>query len=87
MGSVSLLQRIFPTQELNEDLLHCRQILYQLSYQGSPGARHRDGPKLSLVFITCYYTELQCAAFFLPHGQSPGETQYAQCALSYHGVL
>ena len=33
VGSLSLLQ-IFPTQELNWDLLHCRQILYQLSYQG-----------------------------------------------------
>ena len=32
MGSLSLLQRIFPTQELNGGLLHCRQILYQLSY-------------------------------------------------------
>ena len=31
-----LLQGIFPTQELNQDLLHCRRILYQLSYQGSP---------------------------------------------------
>ena len=36
VGSLSLLQRIFLTQELNWDLLHCRQILYQLSYQGSP---------------------------------------------------
>ena len=27
---------IFQTQELNQDLLHCRWILYQLSYQGSP---------------------------------------------------
>ena len=27
---------IFPTQELNWGLLHCGQILYQLSYQGSP---------------------------------------------------
>ena len=34
--SLSLLQEIFLTQELNQDLLHCRQILYQLSYQGSP---------------------------------------------------
>ena len=31
-----LLQRIFPTQESNRGLLHCRWILYQLSYQGSP---------------------------------------------------
>ena len=36
MGSLSLLQGIFPTQELNWDLLHCRWILYQLSYQGKP---------------------------------------------------
>ena len=36
MGSHSLLQGIFPTQESNWGLLHCRQILYQLSYQGSP---------------------------------------------------
>ena len=36
VDSLSLLQWIFPTQELNWDLLHCRQILYELSYQGSP---------------------------------------------------
>ena len=35
VGSLSLLQRIFLTQELNWGPLHCRQILYQLSYQGS----------------------------------------------------
>ena len=33
--SLSLLQGIFPTQELNLGLLHCRQILYQLSYEES----------------------------------------------------
>ena len=36
VGSLSLLQRIFLTQESNQGLLHCRQILYQLSNQGSP---------------------------------------------------
>ena len=36
VGSLSLLQWIFLTQELTQDLLHCRQILYQLSYQASP---------------------------------------------------
>ena len=36
MDSLSLLQGIFPTQESNRCLLHCRQILYQLSYQESP---------------------------------------------------
>ena len=34
--SLSLLQRIFPTQESSWCLLHCRWILYQLSSQGSP---------------------------------------------------
>ena len=36
VGNRSLLQGIFPTQELNQGLLHYRQILYQLSYQGRP---------------------------------------------------
>ena len=31
VGSLSLLQWIFPTQESNRHHLHCRQILYQLS--------------------------------------------------------
>ena len=34
VGILPLLQGIFPTQELNQGLLHCRWILYQLSYQG-----------------------------------------------------
>ena len=34
VGSLSLLQGIFLTQESNQGLLHCRQILYQLSCQG-----------------------------------------------------
>ena len=37
VGSLSLLQGIFLTQELNRGLLHCRRIFYQLSYQGFPG--------------------------------------------------
>ena len=36
MGSCSLLQGIFPTQGSNPGLSHCRQVLYQLSHQGSP---------------------------------------------------
>ena len=36
VGSLSLLQGIFPTQGLNPGLPHCRQILYQLSHKGSP---------------------------------------------------
>ena len=36
VGCHFLLQGIFLTQESNPGLLHCRQILYQLSHQGSP---------------------------------------------------
>ena len=47
VGSLFLLQWIFLTQESNWGLLHCRWILYQLSYQGSVLIRrgkfgHRD---------------------------------------------
>ena len=35
-GSFSLLQGIFPIQRSYPGLLHCRQILYQLSHKGSP---------------------------------------------------
>ena len=36
VGCHALHQGIFPTQGLNPDLPHCRQILYCLSHQGSP---------------------------------------------------
>ena len=36
VDSLSLLQWVFLIQELNQGLLHCRWILYQLSYQGGP---------------------------------------------------
>ena len=36
VSSVSLLQGILPTQESNQGFLHCRKILYQLSYKGNP---------------------------------------------------
>ena len=38
VGSLFFLQWIFLAQESNQGLLNCWQILYQLSYQGSPEA-------------------------------------------------
>ena len=59
VGSLSLLQGIFPTQGSNQGLLHCRQILYQLSYQGSLywwadslPLSHQGSPD-TLIFISC----------------------------------
>ena len=51
VGCCSLLQGIFPTQGLNPGLLHCRWILYQLSYQGSPGTIMRGQMLLKETFI------------------------------------
>ena len=36
VGSLSLLLGIFQTHELSQGSLHCRQILYLLTYQRSP---------------------------------------------------
>ena len=36
VGSLSLLQGIFPTQGSNPGLLHCRWVLYQVSHQENP---------------------------------------------------
>ena len=54
VGSLSLLQGILPTQESNRGLLPFRQILYQLSYQGS------------LYMYTYIYTLLICLLSYLP---------------------
>jgi len=41
LGSHSLLQEIFPTQESNLSLLHYKQILYHLSHQESPYGKYK----------------------------------------------
>ena len=64
VGSLSLLQEIFPTQGSNWGLLHCRQILYQLSYQGSPASISSDGnaPRVGHLSPTAHlpWMTLQC---------------------------
>ena len=53
VGSCSFLQGIFPTQGSNPGLLHCRQILHQLSHQGSPRILEWIAyPFLQGVFLT-----------------------------------
>ena len=42
VGCYFFLQGIFPTQGSNPGLLRCRQMLYHLSHQGSPGIRKLD---------------------------------------------
>ena len=53
MGSLSLLQVIFPIQESNQGLLCCRQILYQLSYQGNPNLHIN----IRNLILCCYFEQ------------------------------
>ena len=60
VGSPSFIQWIFPTQESNRGLLHCRQILYQLSYQRSHSISARLACRASSIF------KFYCLARILP---------------------
>ena len=55
VGSLFLLQGVFSTQESNQGLLHCRGILYLLSYQGNPmylGLKPNFGPVLFFFSVS-----------------------------------
>ena len=49
-GCHAFLQRIFPTHGSDQGLLHCRQILYPLSHQGSPWVCSLSLPQM--IFLT-----------------------------------
>jgi len=61
VGSLSLLQWIFLTQQLNWDLLHCRWILYQLSYHNSQKTFIEDVGKWDFLeyWIDCWLQHLR----------------------------
>ena len=90
--AISSLQGIFLTQELNPSLLHCRQILYYLSHQGSP----RKFPSTSTLkflflvssqFYPCitHLTSNTILIFQNTHGAS--STISDQIGLSSSGLL
>ena len=58
MGSLSLLQGILPNQRSNQGLLHCRWILYQLNYQGSPSQIR--ALTISFQILWCQYIKRPC---------------------------
>ena len=68
VGSISLLQGILSTQGSNPGLPHCRQILYQLSYQGvmlkSTSAALTSYSIFNLIFFTSYKTPLRAYSLF-----------------------
>ena len=64
MGSLSFLQWIFLTEELNQGLLHCRQILYQLSYQGGSSNIHWIIEKAKELWKNIYFNFIDYAKTF-----------------------
>ena len=65
MGSLSLLQGIFPTQELNWGLLHCRWILCELSYHLAYRKFENRYEKKNWVFsikVSIYFSVLVSSA-------------------------
>ena len=48
----ALLQKNFPTQESNQGLQHCRQILYQLCYLGIPNQSAKPTHQLSASLLS-----------------------------------
>ena len=67
VGSLSLLQGIFPTQGLNPGLLHCRWIFYQLSHEGSPSILEWVAyPFSSGSSLSRNRTRISCIAGSLP---------------------
>ena len=53
VGCHALLQRIFPTQQSNPGLPHCRMILHWLSHQESPGNTYVS----SIPLLLCKSTQ------------------------------
>ena len=76
IGRHSLLQGILPTQELNPYLLHCKQILYCLSHQGSPTCMHM----LEKIFPFCIktHTRIFIAIKFKMHKKEKKKKQKLQ---------
>ena len=77
VGSLSLLQGIFPTQEWNPGLPHCRRILYQLSLKRSPlNSLKLKGRCLKLGVVAILRVPLDCHswrhALLFPINASPG---------------
>ena len=67
VGSPSLLQGNFLTNESNWGLLHCRQILYQLNHPGSP---------------CCTLIDLKCMSLFLGFLSSSIDLYVCFCAIA-----
>ena len=81
VGCHFLLQGIFPTQGSNLALLHCRQILYQLSHQGRcfPRARPSQLPPQARLLQAAHHRPAWNA--FLPSPSPSSVNTQLKCHL------
>ena len=63
----SLLQRIFPTQESNWSLLHCRWILYQLSYEGKLYVSTKIWTQMFIVLLFKVHIQTHKTIYWMIH--------------------
>ena len=89
VGSLSLLQRIFPTQGSNPGLPHCRQILYQLTHKGNP-----FGLRQVLILASWVWETMRPVTAWLDHwiGSAwpwciwPSPCHHEKCRSSWWGL-
>ena len=82
VGSLSLLQGIFQTQELNQGLLHCRQMLYQLHYQFS------SAQSLSRVrLFATPWTAARQASLSITNSRSPPKPMSIESMMSSNHLI
>ena len=88
MGSLSLLQGIFPTQGSNPGLPQGRQILYQLSHKGSIHTHthtHTHPTHTQPVYLSQCVCIRTCACLSL--GQKLRSRSWSRCTFSMHNAV
>ena len=81
VGSLSVLQGIFPAPRSNPGLPHCRRILYQLSYKSSPS--QQAGQELWSPGEASNSVEQRGAS---SQGRAQQERHIAQLSLGWSGL-
>ena len=90
VGTLSLLQGIFPTQVSNPGLPHCRRILYHLSHKESPAHQYTLKGKTTVISaITCssFPNLFSLFLYFLNFGLLWGQSTRRLGAKRYRKVL
>ena len=87
MGSLFLFQWIFPAQECNQSLLHCRWILYQLRYQGSNAEEMSSVPGLRRPLVKEMATHSIFLAWEIQWTEEPGMLQSMRSQRKGHNLV